>query len=131
MAISCKSWQGGFSPEREIENIRKNKKVSGKDSRLRYRELAIKKWAIAFQRKIKELTGKSAFTYAIVATALNGDKSAWIENNNFKEILTPHLKVIALNDIFDYLNSNMSTTPASSEVGRLIQVLKSAKCIKS
>lgn len=48
IAVSCKSWQGGFRPEWEIENINKNRKVSGRESKLRYRELAIKKWARAY-----------------------------------------------------------------------------------
>ena len=131
MAVSCKSWQRGFRPEWEIENIYENKRVFGRESKLRYRELAIEKWALAYRRKIKELTGRTTFTYAIAVTAVNGNIYSCIGNYDFKKILTPHLKIIALKDIFHEINSEISTTPASSAVGRLIQVLKSAKCIPS
>lgn len=129
IAVSCKSWQGGFRPEWEIENIKKNKKVYGRESKLRYRELALKKWALAYRRKIQELTGKTTFTYAIAATVVNGDSTAWVENKDFKQMLTPHLKVIALKHIFNEISQDITTTPAPSTIGRLIQVLKSAKCI--
>ncbi len=129
IAVNCRSWQGGFRPEWEIENIKKNKIISGRESRLRWREFAIEKWALALKRKIKEITDISTFTYAIAAIAVVGDIQTWISNDRFKKMLTPYLKVITLKDIFDEINSEMSTTPAPSDVGRLIQVLKSAKCI--
>jgi hypothetical protein len=48
VAVSCKSWQGGFNPRAEIEAIRQNKIISGRERWRAFRELVSPKWALAF-----------------------------------------------------------------------------------
>lgn len=39
VAVSCKSWQAGFSPQWEIEAIERKRKVAGRERWKTYREL--------------------------------------------------------------------------------------------
>ena len=128
VAISCKSWQEGFSPQWEIDAIRSKRKVAGRERWKTYRELVSPKWARAFRRKIKELTGESSFEYWIVCTRLDDPKEgrAWTDNAEFRKNLTPHLRIVSLDSIFRETVKKISTTPANSELGRLIQLLKAA-----
>ncbi len=132
VAISCKSWQGGFCPQYEIDAIASNREVAGRERWKTYRELASPKWARAFRRKIKELTGESRFTYWIVCTWLDdpGGGEAWTHNPEFRKNLTPHLHIVTLSTIFQKTKEKISTTPANSELGRLIQLLKAAGYLK-
>lgn len=128
VAISCKSWQEGFWPQWEIDAIASGRKVAGRERWKTYRELASPKWARAFRRKIKELTGESSFEYWVVCTRSGDPKEekAWTRNAEFRKNLTPHLRIVTLNTIFRETLAKISTTPANSELGRLIQLLKAA-----
>ena len=63
IAVSCKSWMMGFSPESIIDAIENNKKLSGKVAWKSFRELVVPKWSRAFSERVKELTGQSKYTY--------------------------------------------------------------------
>jgi len=128
IAVSCKSWQEGFWVEFELEAIENNRLISGRERWKTYRELASPKWGRAFQEKIHQLTGQKSFEHWIVCTKL-GDpdcKGIWIHNPVFKNNLTPYLRIVSLRDIFTETLRSMTTTPANSELGRLIQLLKIA-----
>jgi hypothetical protein len=129
VAISCKSWQAGFSPQWEIDAIESKRKVGGRERWKTYRELVSAKWARAFRRRIKELTGESSFEYWVVCTRLEDpeEENAWTHNQRFRKNLTPHLRIVSLDTIFRETVQKISTTPANSELGRLIQLLKAAK----
>jgi hypothetical protein len=129
VAINCKSWQSGFWAEWEIDKIAKrNYIVSGRERWRTYRELASPKWARAFRRKINELTGESEFEHWIVCTKFGDPENelAWINNPEFSRNLTPHLRIVPLDAIFHKTLQLIGTTPANSELGRLIQLLKAA-----
>jgi hypothetical protein len=128
VAISCKSWQTGFCPEWEIKQITKNRKISGRERWKTYRELASPKWGHALRNKIKELTGESNFEHWIVCTWLDDGHEGriWTHNTEFRKNLTPHLRIVPLKTIFKVTVARISTTPANSELGRLIQLLKVA-----
>jgi len=129
VAISCKSWQDGFRAQREIEAIANHtRKVGGRARWKTYRELTSPKWARAFRKKVKELTGESRFEHWIVCTKF-GDpecEKAWTHNAEFRKNLTPHLCIVSLDTIFHETAHKIGTTPANSELGRLIQLLKAA-----
>ncbi len=128
VAISCKSWQEGFSPQWEIDAIKSKKEVAGRERWKTYRELVSPKWGRAFCRKIKGLTGESSFEYWIVCTRLDEPEAevTWTSNAEFQKNLTSHLKIVSLEKIFRETVAKISTTPANSELGRLIQLLKAA-----
>jgi len=129
VAVSCKSWQDGFWIDWELDHITKNKKYAGRERWRTYRELANDKWAKAFKSKIRELTGQVEFHYW-TACLFVGDpehKEAWTENESFKRRLTRRIAIITLHDMLREIHDKLSTTPAGSDVGRLIQVMKAAK----
>ena len=129
VAVSCKSWQGGVCPQWGIEQIKSGKQVSGRERWKTYRELVSPKWGRAFRGKVKELTGESSFEYWMLCTKLDDDDEGkvWTKNKEFRKNLTPHLKIVTLSWIFRETASMISTTPANSELGRLIQLLKAAE----
>lgn len=128
IAVSCKSWQEGFWASFELDAIEKKKEISGRQRWKTYRELASPKWGRAFRKKIVELTRQTKFEHWIVCTKF-GDpdcESDWINNKDFGKNLTPYLRIVSLRDIFSETLKSMTTTPANSELGRLIQLLKIA-----
>ena len=128
IAVSCKSWQGGFFASVELNSISKKKVISGRPRWKPYRELVSPKWGRAFQKKILELTGVDKFEHWIVCTKF-GDPDFeidWTNNKEFKKNLTPYLRIVSLKDIFSQTLKATTTTPANSELGRLIQLLKIA-----
>jgi hypothetical protein len=70
LAVNIKSWQGGFDFRAVLEQVTANKKVSGRESRLRYRELCIPKWSKAFSRAIWQRTKETRFTHVLAVTLL-------------------------------------------------------------
>ncbi len=129
VAVSCKSWQTGFWVEWELNAITdRSRMVSGRERWRSYRELASPKWARAFRSKIKELTGESRFEHWIVCTQFGDPENerTWIKNPEFRKNLTPYLRIVPLDTIFQETKKQISTTPANSELGRLIQLLKVA-----
>jgi len=131
VAVSCKSWQDGFWPRWELGYIAKQKSFAGRKRWRTFRELANDKWARAFRAKIKQLTGQEEFEYwtvcLFVAEQAPDAAAVWTENAAFRKRLTPHLRLVTLHEIFREIYTRMTTTPASSEIGRLIQVMKAAK----
>lgn len=128
VVVSCKSWQGGFDPVAEVRAIREKRIVSGRERWRSYRELADRKWARALKAKVFELTASKQFTYWTAVTRIkpNRDVSIWVHNPTFRRNLTPHLRVVDLQEMVASLVERLSTTPADSQLGRLFQVLKAS-----
>ncbi len=87
------------------------------------------KWTAALIDKVEEITGSRKFTYILAATKIIGDKKSWENNKDVLQLLGNPIKVISMKEMFDYLSDNMTTTPAGSDIGRLIQVLKAYEII--
>jgi len=126
--VSCKSWQGGFAPTAWITAIEKNKRLGGREAWRYFRELVNKKWADALIGKIENLTGSTEFTYVTAVTKLLGNNPIpWQEYPPFRENLRGNrIKILTLKDILDDIYKRVSTPVASSEVGRLLQVIKAS-----
>ncbi len=128
IVVSCKSWQGGFNPKSKIAEIENNKIVSGREAWKGFREIARTKWAEAFIEKIEEISGSREFTYTTAVTALKGDKSVWESHADFSKILNGNpVRILTFPDILNDLWPTINTTPASSEVGRVLQLIKAAR----
>jgi hypothetical protein len=129
IVVSCKSWQEGFWVKWELDYIKNNRMYAGRERWRTFRELANDKWALAFQRTVRELTGQQEFEYWIACLFLKDPENAhlWTRNPQFQHRLTPHLRFVTLHEMFRNIYSMLTTTPAGSEAGRLIQVMKAAK----
>jgi hypothetical protein len=78
IAVSCKSWQGGFNVEAGLRDIAADRVVSGRHAWKFFRELLRPKWSDAFRAVIEHETGATEFTYVTAVTVLKGDASLWI-----------------------------------------------------
>jgi hypothetical protein len=105
-----------------------NRKVSGRERWKTYRELAEPKWGRAFKKKIQNITGQPSFEYWLACARFNDPQNEriWTENLYFQNNLTPFIRIISLETIFRETVKLTGTTPANSELGRLIQLLKVA-----
>ncbi len=129
IAISCKSSQDGFYAQWEIDAIAsRNRTVGGRARWKAFRELASPKWGRAFRKTVNKLTRERTFEYWIVCTIFGDpdNEKAWTQNKEFRKNLTPHLRIVPLDRIFRETAEKTSTTPANSDLGRLIQLLKAA-----
>jgi hypothetical protein len=125
--VSCKSWQAGFDPKRRITLIEQNKVISGREAWQSFRELVKKKWADGLIAKVESLTGSAKFTYVTAVTRLRGDAEPWEEHLAFRNNLRGNpIKILTLQDMLSDLYKKTETTVASSEVGRLLQVIKAS-----
>jgi hypothetical protein len=125
--VSCKSWQIGFDPKDRIRAIETGAIREGRDAWRSFRELAKGKWARALLAKIELLTGSKEFLYVTAVTKLVGSAKAWEENDKFRELLNGNpIKILTLQEILVDLYGKTSTSVASSEVGRLLQIIKAS-----
>ncbi|HET7258965.1 MAG TPA: hypothetical protein VFI75_04550 [Candidatus Acidoferrum sp.] len=125
--VSCKSWGEGFDPKKHIDLIRKNKRIAGRPAWKSFRELARKKWANALIKEIRKLTGSGKFTHITAVTRLRSDESIWREYSPFRANLKGNpIKILTLEVMLSELYEKTNTTVASSEVGRLLQVIKAS-----
>jgi predicted transcriptional regulator len=125
--VNCKSWQSGVNLTQWFSGIEKNKVLNGRSAWKAFRELDNKKWADAFVARIEELTGTHSFTYVLAATKLKGDQSVWVEHEKFRKNLHGNpIMFLTVDKILDYIKEKMGKTKtvASSDVGRLLQVMK-------
>lgn len=142
-AASCKSWQSGFNPKQTMNYLLNNpyKKVNGREIWKAFRELINKKWGKAYSRKIYEETANKEFTYYLFVTKIVGNKNedleksksefqackTFINNLKYDDDSKVKIKLVDVRELFmsHYLKSQ-STTLASTELGRLIQVIKAS-----
>jgi len=125
IVVSCKSWQDGFNIDEKIEQLTNKEDPVWK----RFRELTMTKWSQAFCNKVHELTGTHKFTYATVVTLLKGQGKpiTWEQHKPFKKALNDNkIKILTLNHIIKKLSENKAKTPAGSDIGRLLQLMRAS-----
>jgi hypothetical protein len=129
VVISCKAWQSGFNPAAKIREIKEARKVAGRESWKGFRELCQPKWAEAFLTEVEKSTGTRQFTYYTVVTKLRNaeTRNQWEENPKFINALEGNpIRILLLAEMLDYLWDALRLTPAASEIGRSIQLMKAA-----
>jgi hypothetical protein len=125
--VSCKSWQAGFDPKRRIALIEGDKTVSGRQAWQSFRELVKRKWADGLIAEIERLTGTTKFTYVTAVTKLRGEVDVWQGHQPFRSNLRGNpIRILTLQTMLSDLYKKTNTTMASSEVGRLLQVIKAS-----
>ena len=125
--VSCKSWQSGFGVKNAIKHIESKRMISRRGPEKIYRELLVPRWTEAFLKAIKDVTGESEFTYVWAVTAIRDDRALWESYEPFKRALKGNpIRMICLSDILRDIYEDQGTTMASSEMGRLLQLIKAS-----
>ena len=132
--VSCKSWQSGFDPDAKLREMRHEKANPKRETWKGFREIWEPRWSEAFRNAIHDATGSSNFRYSIAVTRLRGKltqqeaEAAWAQ----EPVIAEHLvgcgfSFLTMRQMWAQLQQELTTTPASSEIGRLAQLLKAAK----
>lgn len=131
LAVSCKSWQQGFNPARQIGAVTRNKKLGGREGWKSSRELWKKIWSDAFIREIEAATGQKNFTYITAVTHVIGERRIWEQNPEFQKNLRGNpVKLLDLQEMMNFIGPQLSTTVAGTEVGRTLQLFKAAGILR-
>lgn len=134
VVVSCKSWQEGFDPTACIDQIVNNKKYAGREAWRGFRELCRPKWSRAFMAAVESATGSRCFTYwtAVTSVRKSRDKSEWEGNVSFREAIDGNpIRLVSFADMLDVVWDQLSTTPAATELGRMVQLMKASRWFQS
>jgi hypothetical protein len=132
IVVSCKSWQGGQRLKHldRLNQTVKNNDFKNKDFKI-YRELLYPIWSKALINKVFELTGQKSFIFYLALTRYIGSESElkkWEEAKIFKKNLKKcEIKLINLKTMISHIQDEVGSTPAHSELSRLIQLIKADK----
>lgn len=127
IVVSCKSWQCGFKVKQKLAEVTGNKIANGREAWRGFRELVKSKWSEAFIDAVETATGSREFTYVLAVTAIIGDPSVWEKHSPFLHALRNNpIQMIDLPKMLDHLKSVSTTTLASSDIGRVLQLMRAA-----
>ena len=127
IVVSCKSWQSGFNPAAEIRAIEESQIRRGREAWKAFRELTVPKWSEAFMKAVQDATGRDRFIYATAVARLVGDKSVWENYQPFREALGGNqLIIVTFRQMVAEIQEKLTTTLASTEVGRMLQMFRAA-----
>jgi hypothetical protein len=136
VAVSCKSWQGGFNAERILHNLVHDDEPPSKQHWKDYREVWVPKWSEAYVAKVHQATGQREFTFLFAVTRMHGAwdeeiaAQRWAEYPRIAQALDGRpLKFLTLETMWNSLSKSATRTPESSEIGRVLQLLRAAKLI--
>ncbi len=136
--ISCKSWQNGFNAAHRLEQMKGNRPNPKRSIWRSHRELWDAAWSASFRGEVKRLTGQSKFRYTIAVTRLTGlvkdpEEAAqmWASDPTVKANLAGSaFSFLEFREVWqriqDEQQGSSSSRPASSEIGRLAQLMRAA-----
>src|SRR3990170_3720516 len=123
----CKSWQVGFNVRTWLAGLEANKTISGRKAWRFFRELMVPKWSEAFREAVRRETGSRSFTYVTAVTRLSGDPSEWEQFPRFRKAMRGNtIRLISLSEMVAHVLPLLTKTPASSDLGRTLQLLKAS-----
>lgn len=130
-AISCKAMQEGFSPNRWLSAVERQGKYKGRDDAWKHlRELFDPDWAGALGQRVRQLTGRTRFTYVLAVTCLDKggskDTTVWREHPIISRNLHGPTEVWTFGEMFADLVEDVKQTIEPSHVGRLAQLLRAS-----
>ena len=127
IVVSCKAWQGGFDGVGRLAQLRGDRPNPNRAVWRAHRELWVPKWSEAFRAAIHDLTGETTFAYRLAVTRLRSSAAAWATDPTIVGNLAGStFGVLTLEEMWSEVLAEVTTTPASSEIGRLAQLLKAA-----
>ena len=126
--VNCKSWQSGFRVQSKLAELVENKIISGRESWHSFRELMKPKWSEAFINSVEAATGTREFTYVLTVTAIIGDRRLWESYPPFIKAMGGNpIRMIELSEMLDHFQKVSTTTVASSDIGRVLQLMRAAQ----
>lgn len=132
-AVTCKSWQAGFNPRQKLLQMRGDLKNPKRQTWQHFRELWKPKWGEAFRDEIEACAKATSFTYVLAVTHLTGPWDAqeaeaeWSNDPIIEDNLRGNpLRFLDLSTMWSEVVERSTTTTASSEIGRLAQLLKAS-----
>lgn len=127
VAITCKSYQQGFHPAAFLGALQNNKNIGGRPAWKSFRELVKPKWSEAFIDTVFDATGTREFTYTLAVTRLTGTRYMWEDIKPYSEAMNGNpIKLITLEEMIKSVMDQMTSTPASTDVMRILQLMKAA-----
>lgn len=85
------------------------------------------KWSEAFVKAVADATGTERFTHVLAVARLKGDRSTWESYRPFREALGGNpVTIWTFHDMVSEIQSELTTTLASTEVGRMLQMFQAA-----
>lgn len=146
IAVTCKSWQGGFNPQEWLQSLEKEPEYNERTDKFKprekwkyFRELSSTKWTEAFVEKIENETGQRDFNYYIAVTKLNGknqgkelfEKSIIFKKRFKKFNSNVDIRIISLEEIINDYCRRMELKDTdfleATNVGRLLQLVHAAE----
>ncbi len=125
--VSCKAWQEGFDTKAQMKALNAPGQKGKRHRSKSFREIWIPKWSEAFRSKIAEVTGEARFRYSIAVTLLKGEPKVFTAHPQVIRNLDGNaMTFLTLEQMWTDVMSSINTTPASSSIGRLAQLLKAA-----
>lgn len=135
MVVSCKSWQVGHDPINYWRAVEAETKHKGRDAWMAYRELTSPKWGRAFCLKVQEISRRTDFIYLTAITKLIGGdeaKTLWENHPQARQQLANNpIQIITIEQMVKTMLPAMTTTTEGSMLGRTLQLLKAANCLRS
>lgn len=135
MVVSCKSWQAGHDPIGYWRDVETGGRHKGRVAWKAYRELTKPKWGRAFCQKIQEISGRSDFKYLTAVTRLIGGDAAkqmWENHSQARQQLNNNpIEIITIEQMVATMLPAMTNTTEGSMLGRTLQLLKAANCLRS
>ncbi len=134
IAVSCKSWQEGFDPQGFVRAIETSRNWAGREAWRGVRELCRPKWSRAFLDAVEEHTGSRSFTYWTAVTSITKGRSrdVWEQNTDFINAIEGNpIQLVTFGDMLDEVWDKLSTTPAATELGRMVQLIKASMWVPS
>lgn len=130
VVVNCKSWQDGVDINEILQAVTRKPepKIRGGYMTKRFRDVTKKPWSKALIEKVKELTGQRRFTFYVAAVSFRGEKKEWGNFPLFKKNLSGcSLRLLEMKDMIEHLVPKLTSTPAHSELSRLLQLIKASK----
>jgi hypothetical protein len=125
--VGCKSWQSGFNVPSRLAALKENKTQSGREAWQFFRELMVPKWSEAFRAAVFRETGARRFTYVTAVTKLSGDRAEWESHRQFLRAMRGNpIRLLSLYEMVLYMLPRITKTPAGSDLGRTLQLLKAS-----
>jgi hypothetical protein len=134
LVVNCKSWQSGFDVGAWENAISGQLTTPRNRSCEKFRELAYPTWSQALGDAVDAVGASKSFVHVTAVTrAFNCQNSDWsasfkakVGNDFAAQGYSVQAEILTVDQMLNDLYAAMGTTLASSQVGRLIQVIKAS-----